>query len=198
MGCPLSRRPRSACASFSRGAAANVLTGITKYFLGNRVPGRRGRGVRALLRVAFARPIVEICFREAKEELGWDHFECRGWQCVHRHLYISFLSQLFCARVRHRLCRSEVVTDAKRLTVEQVRRAMDEYIDSLSLPPRLRRQRYQAVADQIHRTWTAVKPNPMPQEWRCPVGHPGFSGSAVKTVARKAQGESTWWQNQIR
>ena len=129
--------------------ATNVLTGITKYFLSNRVPGRQGWGVRALLRVAFARPIVEICFREAKEELGWDHFECRGWQGVHRHLYVSILSQLFCARVRHRLCRSEIVTDAERLTVEQVRRAMDKYIDSLASPPRLRRNRYQAVADQI-------------------------------------------------
>lgn len=130
--------------------ATNVLSGVTKYFLGNRVPGRRGWGVRALLRVAFARPIVEICFREAKEELGWDHFECRGWQCVHRHLYVSILSQLFCARVRHRLCRSEIVTDATRLTVEQVRRAMDRFIDSLASPPRLRQKRYQGVADQIN------------------------------------------------
>lgn len=129
--------------------ATNVLTGVTKYFLSNRVPGRKGWNVRALLRVAFARPIVEICFREAKEELGWDHFECRGWQCVHRHLYVSILSQLFCARVRYQLCRSEVVTDAHRLTVEQVRRAMDTYIDSIDLPKKQRRARYQAMADQI-------------------------------------------------
>ena len=129
--------------------ARNVLSGEVKYFLSNRVPGRRGWNLRGLLRIAFARATVEICFREAKEELGWDHFECRGWQCVHRHLYVTILSQLFCARTRYRLCRSEVVTNAERLTLEQVRRVTDVYLATMGLPLRLRNHRYRQESDRI-------------------------------------------------
>ncbi len=32
-----------------------------------------------------------------------DHFEVRSWQAIHRHFYISQLSQLFCARVHQQL-----------------------------------------------------------------------------------------------
>lgn len=116
--------------------ATNVRTGEVKYFVSNRVPGRGGWTLRELLRVAFARWKVEACFREAKKELGWDHFECRGWGCVHRHLIVTMVAQLFCARVRHQLCPSEIVTDAQRLTLEQVRRAADVFIRCLELPPR--------------------------------------------------------------
>ena len=129
--------------------AKNVRTGEVKYFLSNRVPGRKGCTIRAILRVAFSRWKVEACFREAKEELGWDHFECRGWGCVHRHLIVTIASQLFCARVRHQLCPNEVVTDATRLTLEQVRRALDVYLDSADLPPRVRLARHQAEVDRL-------------------------------------------------
>jgi len=80
--------------------ARNVLTGEIKYFLSNRVPGRDGWSLRKILRVAFGRWPIEDCFREAKEELGLDHFECCGWRCIHRHLFITILKQLFCACVR--------------------------------------------------------------------------------------------------
>ncbi len=129
--------------------AKNVRTGEFKYFLSNRVPGRGGWTLRAILRVAFSRWKVEACFREVKEELGWDHFECRGWGCVHRHLIVTILSQLFCARVRHQQCPSEVVTDAKRLTLEQVRRAMDVYLDAVDLPRAARLPRYEAELKRI-------------------------------------------------
>lgn len=127
----------------------NVRTGETKYFVSNRVPGCDGWTLRELLRVAFGRWKVEACFREAKEELGWDHFECRGWGCVHRHLIVTIVSQLFCARVRHRWCRAEVVTDAERLTLEQVRRAADVFVSSLGLPPRIRTHRYRAELERM-------------------------------------------------
>jgi SRSO17 transposase len=138
--------------------AKNVRTGEVKYFLSNRVPGRGGWTLRAILRVAFSRWKVEACFREAKKELGWDHFECRGWGCVHRHLIVTILSQLFCARMRHRLCRSEVVTDAQLLTLEQVRRAADVYLDSIELPRSARLARYQAELDRLryHQTRNAT------------------------------------------
>lgn len=120
--------------------ARNVLTGETKYFLSNRVPGRDGWSLRKILRVAFGRWPVEDCFREAKEELGLDHFECRGWRCIHRHLYVTILSQLFCARVRQKLSPSQEVTSGQLLTMEQVRRAANVFVGSIGLPPRCREQ----------------------------------------------------------
>lgn len=128
--------------------AGDVLTGETKYFLSNRVPGRDGWSLRKILRVAFGRWPVEDCFREAKEELGLDHFECRGWRCIHRHLYVTILSQLFCARVRQQLSPSEDVLSGELLTTEQVRRAANVFIESIGLPPRSRKQRYQEEVDR--------------------------------------------------
>lgn len=130
--------------------ARNVLNGETKYFFSNRVPGRDGWTLRDLLRVAFGRWQVEACFREVKEELGWDHFECRGWRCIHRHLYVTILSGLFCARVRLQLSPSQVVTSGELLTLEQVRRATDVFLAAIDLPPRLRRQNYAAELDRQH------------------------------------------------
>lgn len=113
--------------------AKNVLTDEVKYFLSNRAPGRAGWTLRRILRVAFGRWAVEGCFREAKEELGLDHFECRGWRCVHRHLYAAILSQLFCAKTRQALSPSEDVQSGELLTMEQVRRASDVVIDTVGM-----------------------------------------------------------------
>jgi SRSO17 transposase len=128
--------------------ARNVLTGETKYFLSNRVPGRDGWTLRKILRVAFGRWPVEDCFREAKEELGLDHFECRGWRCIHRHLYVTILSQLFCARVRQQLSPTDDVLSGELLTMEQVRRAINVFLSAMDLPPRYREQRYQDEGDR--------------------------------------------------
>lgn len=122
--------------------ACNVRTGEWKYFLSNRVPGREGWTLRAMLRVAFIRYQVEQCFRESKDELGWDHFECRRWDCIHRHLFVTILSHLFCARVRRELSPSNSVTDGELLTFEQVRRAMDVFLDSADLSAAARARRY--------------------------------------------------------
>ena len=114
--------------------AKNVRTGEIKYFLSNRVPGRNGWNLRKILRVAFGRWPVEDCFREAKEELGLDHFECRSWHGIHRHLYLTILSHLFCARVREKFCPSDDVATGELLTTEQVRRAINIYLEGASLP----------------------------------------------------------------
>jgi SRSO17 transposase len=82
--------------------ARNVWTNQVKYFVSNRVPGEPGITLRRLLRVAFQRCSVESCFRQAKEELGLDHYEVRGWRCLHRHFYLAQLSHLFCARMRQK------------------------------------------------------------------------------------------------
>ncbi|NIA06507.1 MAG: hypothetical protein GWP14_02530 [Actinobacteria bacterium] len=59
--------------------------------------------LKKLLRIAFSRWPIERCFELAKNEMGMDHFEIRSWRGIHRHLYISQLSQLFCSRVHQDL-----------------------------------------------------------------------------------------------
>jgi SRSO17 transposase len=133
--------------------ARNVLTGEMKYFLANRVPGewnpvsKQYVTLRWLLRVAFGRWSIESCFRESKEELGLDHYEVRGWRCVHRHFYVTQLSHLFCACVRQEY--DEASDDeATRITVEQVRSAMDVWLETSALPPRQRRLRLEQELDK--------------------------------------------------
>ncbi len=133
--------------------ARNVLTGEVKYFLANRVPGEwnpvLGKCVtlRWLLRVAFGRWSIESCFREGKEELGLDHYEVRGWRCVHRHFYVTQLSHLFCARVRQEYDGASG-EPRNRLTVEQVRGAMNAWLEASGLPPSARRKRLQAELEK--------------------------------------------------
>jgi SRSO17 transposase len=114
----------------------NVITKEVKYFVSNRVPGERGMSLRRLLRIAFGRWSVENCFRQAKEELGLDHYEVRGWRCVHRHFYLTQLSHLFCARIRQKFDAAIVREDPlEHLTTEQVRRAINTWL--LAAAPRL-------------------------------------------------------------
>ncbi|MCH7686664.1 MAG: transposase [Planctomycetes bacterium] len=128
--------------------ACNVLSGEMKYFVSNRVPGEEGVTLKWLLWVAFGRWPVERCFRETKDELGMDHFQVRGWRCVHRHYYITQLSQLFCARVRQEYEQEQGDTEA-RLTIEQVRGAACVHLEAASLKPTARRERYQQELDKI-------------------------------------------------
>lgn len=133
--------------------ARNVLTKEVKYFLSNRLPGEKnpvtGQYVtlRWLLRVAFGRWSIESCFRQAKEELGLDHYEVRGWRCVHRHFHVTQLSHLFCARVRQEYDTASG-NHVDRITVEQVRSAMNAWLDSVDLPHRVRRQRLVAELEK--------------------------------------------------
>lgn len=133
--------------------ARNVLTGEMKYFLANRVPGEQNPvtakcvTLRWLLRVAFGRCSIESCFREGKEELGLDHYEVRGWRCVHRHFYLTQLSHLFCARMRLKYDTASA-EQPDRLTVEQVRSAVNIWLETANLPPSVRRTRFE---DEIAR-----------------------------------------------
>lgn len=123
--------------------ARNPLTGEMRYFVANRVPGNRGITVRWLLRMAFGRWPIENCFRQGKEELGLDHYEVRGWRCVHRHFYVTQLSQLFCARVRQEYD-DPSSGPLNQLTIEQVRSAMNTWLAAADLPRVRREERYQA------------------------------------------------------
>jgi SRSO17 transposase len=79
-------------------------TGERKFFVSNASPGSPLEWV---LHVAYSRWPVEQCFREEKDELGFDHFEVRGWQSIHRHLYLSQVSHLFLNRMRLKLVAQE-------------------------------------------------------------------------------------------
>jgi SRSO17 transposase len=74
-----------------------------KYFLSNLPIDGRTVTLEWLLWVAFSRWPIERCFEIAKSELGMDHFEMRSWRGIHRHLYLTQVSQLFCARVHQQL-----------------------------------------------------------------------------------------------
>jgi SRSO17 transposase len=122
--------------------ARNVLTAEVKYFVANRVPGEKGITLRWLLRVAFGRWSVERCFRVAKDELGMDHYQVRGWRCLHRHFYLTQASYLFCARIRQQYDRPHS-QGADRLTIEQVRNAVSTWLSVADLKPAARCTRHE-------------------------------------------------------
>ena len=167
--------------------ARNVLTGEMKYFLSNRVPGRNGWTLRQILRVAFGRWPIEDCFRETKEELGLDHFECRGWRCIHRHLFVTILSQLFCARVRQQLSPSEDVVGGELLTTEQIRRAANVVVQSVNLPPRTREQRYreESKRQSYHATRNAKASKSHRKTRRKRLAELGVDPDKIKSVPPK-------------
>jgi len=121
--------------------ARNVLTKEVKYFLANRVPSEQGSSLRWLLRVAFGRWTVERCFHVAKDELGLDHYQVRGWRCVHRHFYLTQASYLFCAQMRQQHDTGSEQPD--RLTIEQVRSAAGVSLSVADLKPAARRERHE-------------------------------------------------------
>jgi len=75
-----------------------------KFFVSNAAPGVP---LEWLVHVAYSRWPIEPCFREEKDELGFDHFEVRGWQSIHRHLYLSQVSHLFLNQTRAQLVAQE-------------------------------------------------------------------------------------------
>ena len=125
-------------------AARNVRTGETKFFLANAVVGENRVTLRELLRVAFGRWAIEAVFRVSKEELGLDHFEVRGWRCIHRHYYVTGLSFLICSRIRQSLDK----TDERKLTVGQVRSSINCWLQYHDLPPEIRDSEFQKELDK--------------------------------------------------
>jgi SRSO17 transposase len=134
--------------------ARNVLhPDEVKYFVANEVPQTSGEPAGEtepsqektvtltwLLWVAFRRWPVEQCFRESKNELGMDHFEVRGWRCIHRHYYLTQLTHLFCARIRQEYA---ATIEVGQLTVEQVRRAVNTWLATADLSPAARQRRFE-------------------------------------------------------
>ena len=70
-----------------------------KFFASN---ASSGVPLEWLLYVAYARWPIEQCFRETKEELGFDHFKVRGWRSIHRHMVLSQVTHLFVNNMRRK------------------------------------------------------------------------------------------------
>jgi SRSO17 transposase len=79
-------------------------SGELKFFVSNASPGVP---LEWLLYVAYSRWPIEQCFREEKDELGFDHFEVRSWRSIHRHMYLSQVSHLFVNKMRRKLVAEE-------------------------------------------------------------------------------------------
>lgn len=75
-----------------------------KFFVSN---APAGTPIEWLVYVGYSRWSIERCFEEDKDELGFDHFEVRGWQAIHRHMYLTQVSHLYLNKVREKLVAEE-------------------------------------------------------------------------------------------
>lgn len=80
--------------------ASNDETGEEKFFLSNAPEDAK---IETLVRVAFRRWNVEHCFRVAKSELGFGHFEGRNYVALMRHLSLCLVAMSFVAEQTDRL-----------------------------------------------------------------------------------------------
>jgi len=75
-----------------------------KFFVSN---APAGSPLEWLVYVAYSRWPIEQCFKEEKDELGFDHFEVRGWRSIHRHMILTQVSHLYLNRMRKQLMTKE-------------------------------------------------------------------------------------------
>lgn len=75
-----------------------------KFFVSN-APG--GTPIEWLTYVGYSRWPIERCFEEDKDELGFDHFEVRGWKAIHRHMALTQVSHLYLNQAREQLLAQE-------------------------------------------------------------------------------------------
>jgi SRSO17 transposase len=75
-----------------------------KFFVSN---ASSGTPLEWLVYVAYSRWPIEQCFKEEKDELGFDHFEVRSWRSIHRHMALTQVSHLYLNKARKRLMAEE-------------------------------------------------------------------------------------------
>ncbi len=75
-----------------------------KFFVSN---ASGGAPLEWLVYVAYSRWPIEQCFKEEKDELGFDHFEVRGWRSIHRHMALTQVSHLYLNKMREQLIAEE-------------------------------------------------------------------------------------------
>ena len=79
-----------------------------KFFVSN---ASGGTPLEWLAQVAYSRWPIEQCFKEEKDELGFDHFEVRGWRSIHRHVALTQVSHLYLNKMREQLIAEEQVEE---------------------------------------------------------------------------------------
>lgn len=75
-----------------------------KFFVSN---APAGTPLEWLVYVGYSRWSIERCFEEDKDELGFDHFEVRGWKAIHRHMHLTQVSHLYLNKAREKLITQE-------------------------------------------------------------------------------------------
>ena len=90
--------------------AHHPMTGEIKYFVSN---ASVTTSIERILHVAFSRWHIERCFQDEKGLLGLDHFECRRYRAIQRHLILTIISHLFLARMRLKLIEEGHVAGGK-------------------------------------------------------------------------------------
>ena len=75
-----------------------------KFFVSN---ASAGCPLEWLVYVGDSRWPIEQCFKEEKDELGFDHFEVRGWRSIHRHMVLTQVSHLYLNKMREQLMAEE-------------------------------------------------------------------------------------------
>lgn len=107
-----------------------------KFFVSNASPGCP---LEWLVYVGYSRWPIEQCFKEEKDELGFDHFEVRGWQSIHRHMALTQVSHLYLNKMREQLTAEEQAEEeagvffpprARRYASDVSRRESDPQPDS--------------------------------------------------------------------
>jgi len=96
-----------------------------KFFVSN-APG--GTPLEWLTYVGYSRWPIERCFEEDKDELGFDHFEVRGWKAIHRHMYLTQVSHLYLNKARAQLMAEERVQDEAGVFSLPGRRRRSPYV----------------------------------------------------------------------
>ncbi len=71
-----------------------------KFFVSD---ARQATRLQTRLLAGSSRCQVQRSFRDTNQEVGRDHWECRRWLSLKRHLILGSISYLFLARVRRRL-----------------------------------------------------------------------------------------------
>ncbi len=59
-----------------------------------------------LAQIASTRFAVEECIKEAKGEVGLDHYEVRGWDSWHRHITFSLMAHTWLTAIRQQAARN--------------------------------------------------------------------------------------------
>ncbi len=116
--------------------AKNPLTDESKYFVCN---APANTPLTRMLHVAFSRWQIERAFQDEKSEMGLDHFECRRYIAVRRHLVLTTISHLFLATTQLRLVREiSLLTNsadtAEKKTPDAATTTRSQRIDSSEQP----------------------------------------------------------------